>query len=58
MIEILEGRGNVLALAGHQHQVGRNFLQGQDVCVHELVTGLLVVSGGWEKRLGKVFRLL
>ena len=39
LIEILEGRGNVLALTGHMHQVERNFLHGQDVCVHELVTG-------------------
>ena len=39
LIELLEGRGNVLALTGHMHQVERNFLHGQNVYVHELVTG-------------------
>lgn len=39
LLKLLEGRGKVLALTGHMHQVERNFLHGRNVCVHELVVG-------------------
>lgn len=39
LLELLEGRGDVLAVTGHMHQVGRFFHQGEGVRVHELSAG-------------------
>lgn len=39
LLELLEGRGNVLSLVGHMHQVKRNFFHGKGLCIHELVVG-------------------
>ena len=39
LLDLLEGRGNVLAVTGHLHQVGRFFMQGRGVRVHELSAG-------------------
>lgn len=39
LFKLLEGRGNVLSLVGHMHQVKRNFFHGKGLCVHELVVG-------------------
>ncbi len=45
LLDILRGRGDVLALTGHMHAVSRNFLYGDDVTVHELVGG--ATCGFW-----------
>lgn len=45
LLDILRGRGDVLALTGHMHAVSRNFLHGDDVTVHELVGG--ATCGFW-----------
>lgn len=39
LLALLKGRGDVLALTGHMHAVGRGFLHGDGVTVHELVGG-------------------
>jgi predicted Zn-dependent peptidase len=39
LLALLKGRGDVLAVTGHMHQVGRFFLQGDGVRVHELSAG-------------------
>ena len=39
LLKLLEGRGDVLAVTGHMHQVGRFFHQGEGVRVHELSAG-------------------
>ena len=39
LLVLLKGRGDVLALTGHMHQVKRFFLQGDGVRVHELSAG-------------------
>lgn len=39
LFQLLEGRGNVLSLVGHMHQVKRNFFYGKELCIHELVVG-------------------
>lgn len=39
LLRLLEGRGEVLAVTGHMHQVGRFFHQGPGVHVHELSAG-------------------
>lgn len=39
LIDLLAGRGKVLVLSGHMHQVSRHFFEGKNVRVHELVTG-------------------
>lgn len=45
LIALLENRGNVLAITGHEHCVARNFLKGEGVLVHELVAG--AACGFW-----------
>lgn len=39
LLDLLKGRGDVLALTGHMHAVDRNFLKGDGVTVHELIAG-------------------
>ena len=39
LLNLLKGRGHVLAITGHLHQVGRFFQQGDGVTVHELGAG-------------------
>ena len=39
LLDLLEGRGDVLAVTGHMHQVGRFFRKHKDVCLHELSAG-------------------
>ena len=39
LLSLLEGRGDVLAVTGHMHQVGRFFRQGKGVRLHELSAG-------------------
>jgi predicted Zn-dependent peptidase len=39
LLQLLQGRGDVLAVTGHMHQVGRFFLDGPGVRVHELSAG-------------------
>jgi len=39
LLKLLEGRGDVLAVTGHMHQVGRFFKQGNGVRLHELSAG-------------------
>ncbi|MBR1401692.1 MAG: calcineurin-like phosphoesterase C-terminal domain-containing protein [Prevotella sp.] len=39
LLDLLKGRGHVLAITGHLHQVGRFFQQGDGVTVHELGAG-------------------
>ena len=39
LLALLEGRGDVLAVTGHMHQVGRFFLEGRGVRIHELSAG-------------------
>lgn len=39
LFQLLEGRGNVLSLVGHMHQVKRNFFYRKELCIHELVVG-------------------
>lgn len=39
LIQLLEGRGNVLVLTGHMHQVDRHIMNGMRVCIHELTVG-------------------
>ena len=39
LLQLLEGRGDVLAVTGHMHQVARFFHTGKDVRVHELSAG-------------------
>ena len=45
LLDLLQGRGDVLALTGHMHAVSRNFLHGDGVTVHELVGG--AACGFW-----------
>lgn len=45
LLELLEGRGDVLALTGHMHQVGRFLMQKGSVRVHELSAG--ATCGFW-----------
>ena len=45
LLRQLEGRGDVLAVTGHMHQVARFFHQGQGVRVHELSAG--ATCGFW-----------
>ncbi len=45
LLQQLNGHQNVLAITGHQHQVGRFLYQDQDVHVHELVAG--AACGFW-----------
>ena len=39
LLEILEGRGHVLAIAGHWHKSIRRFVQGKGVTIHEVTAG-------------------
>ena len=39
LLALLEGRGDVLAVTGHMHQVGRFFRTGNGVRLHELSAG-------------------
>lgn len=39
LFHLLEGRGDVLAITGHMHQVGRFFHEGRGVRIHELSAG-------------------
>lgn len=39
LLRLLKGRGDVLAVTGHMHRVGRFFLQGEGVRIHELSAG-------------------
>ena len=39
LLALLEGRGDVLAVTGHMHRVGRFFLEGRGVRIHELSAG-------------------
>ena len=39
LLDLLEDRGDVLAITGHMHQVGRFFQKGHGVRVHELSAG-------------------
>jgi len=39
LLSLLEGRGDVLVVTGHLHQVGRYFYDGPGVRVHELCAG-------------------
>jgi zinc protease len=39
LMKLLEGRGDVLAITGHMHQVGRYYHEGKGVQVHELSAG-------------------
>ncbi len=39
LLSLLKNRGHVLTISGHLHQVGRFFLQGEGVDVHELGAG-------------------
>lgn len=39
LLALLEGRGDVLAIAGHWHQSVRRFMKGKGVTVHEVVAG-------------------
>lgn len=45
LLHLLKGRGHVLALTGHLHQVRRFFQQGDGVSVHELGAG--AACGFW-----------
>lgn len=45
LLDLLKGRGDVLAVTAHMHQVGRFFLQGEGVRVHELSAG--ATCGFW-----------
>ena len=44
-MNILKGRGDILALTGHMHAVSRNFIHGEDIIIHELVGG--ATCGFW-----------
>lgn len=39
LLDLLKGRGHVLAITGHLHQVGRFFQQGDGVTIHEIGAG-------------------
>lgn len=39
LLEVLEGRGHVLAIAGHWHKAIRHFIQGKGVTIHEVTAG-------------------
>lgn len=39
LLSLLAGRGNVLVLSGHLHQVQRSITEGNGVTIHELVAG-------------------
>jgi hypothetical protein len=45
LLSLLKGRGDVLAITGHMHQVARFFLDGDGVRVHELSAG--ATCGFW-----------
>jgi Predicted phosphohydrolases len=45
LISLVEGRGDVLVLSGHMHQVARFFHEGRDVRLHELGAG--ATCGFW-----------
>ncbi len=45
LLDLLEDRGDVLALTGHMHQVGRFFMKKGTTRVHELVAG--ATCGFW-----------
>lgn len=45
LTELLQGRGDVLAITGHEHCVSRNFIPGDGVTIHELVAG--ATCGFW-----------
>lgn len=45
LLNILKGRGEILALTGHMHAVSRNFIHGEGVTIHELVGG--ATCGFW-----------
>ena len=45
LISLVEGRGDVLVLSGHMHQVGRFFHEGRGVRLHELSAG--ATCGFW-----------
>lgn len=45
LIRLLEGRGDVLVLTGHMHQVGRFFHEGRGVRLHEISAG--AACGFW-----------
>lgn len=45
LISLLEGRGDVLAVTGHMHQVCRFFHKGNGVSIHELTAG--AACGFW-----------
>ena len=45
LISLVEGRGDLLVLSGHMHQVGRFFHEGRGVRLHELSAG--AACGFW-----------
>lgn len=45
LLNILKGRGDILALTGHMHAVSRNFIHGEGITIHELVGG--ATCGFW-----------
>lgn len=45
LTNLLKGRGDVLAITGHEHSVFRHFIPGDGVTIHELVAG--ATCGFW-----------